>query len=98
MFVRGEQRYRDPAGSHDGVTRVRVHRARAGRKSSVLVEARGDRLMLVPPPFEPDVAVELTAPTGACWRADYRAGKNDAAGFTARGGLERPCHGRRCVE
>ena len=90
----GRFRYHDAAATSDGVTRVIVRRAR-GAIPSLLLDAQGSRLQFRAPPLTPDATAEFTAPTGACWRADYGdfIKKNEPGRFRARGGLrERDCY------
>ena len=79
------------------MTRVIVRHAR-GAIPSLLLDAQGSRLQFRAPPLMPDATAEFTAPTGACWRADYQAfiKKNEPGRFIARGGLEHPCRGHGC--
>jgi cysteine-rich repeat protein len=52
--------YRDPAGTSDGVTRFVFRRGR-GRTPSLLLDARGPRVLVTPPPYG-NVTPQLDAP------------------------------------
>jgi cysteine-rich repeat protein len=88
-------RYRDPAGTADGVTRMTL--AAPAPDKTLMLEARGP-LVDVPLPLTTPATVQLRNDDGACWQQDWYAyvRMNDAEVFAGRGGLERPCQG--CFE
>lgn len=76
------RRYRNAAGTPDGVTSVRV-RAGAGGDGRIEVKARGEHFAGPTLPLQPSVVVRLRrAATGRCWEARFGAPiRNDAARF-----------------
>jgi len=85
--------YRDRAGGWNGVTDVRI-RTGAASRSRLRLRAGGSGLALPQPAApgryfdgQPAVIVELAAPAGPCWTADFPATavrENSAAAFRAK--------------